>query len=261
MQTKNYFKQSYTRGITALLAIIFIGQSPTSVADESLLSPLSTPQVVAFERSKTQYLITAIIASHRTLLAQLHRDVSVYENADAAQYAQNARQILRALPPVADVCQENLAGMRLQHANDQIQDEYHLPLASIYFQGDISPLFTRLEELENPEIDPDAYEKMNAIHRSLFGRTLSRNLDSNSCWALLGRRFPYGKDEPLMQRGCSAFDVINDCIVEMREIHAISDAKRVEVSLQQYEGTIPLQKNPYRRNSNDEPLNPTRRYY
>ena len=261
MQTRNYFKQGYALGITAVLAIILIGQSPTSVADESLPSPHSTSQVMAFEHSKTQYLITAIIASHRTLLAQLHRNISVYENADAAQYAQNSRQILSALPPLADLCQENLAGMRLQHANDQIQDEYHLPLASIYFQGDISPLFTRLEELENPEIDPDAYEKMNAIHRSLFGRTLSRHLDSNSCWALLGRRLPDGKDDPLMQRGCTAFDVINDCIVEMRDIHALSTVKWAEVSLEQYEGTIPLQKNPYRRNSNDEPLNPTRRYY
>lgn len=199
------------------------------------------------EPIKSQHLLMAIVYADPALLRQLHRGVSLYSPEHESKFFLNVNKILRAIPPVAKVCNESLAHLRKLHEEDLANESHwYLPVADIYYL-EISELVTHLENTEDPAFDRAAYDDMRKTYEELFDSDMPKILDHNSCWAQMSRQFIGGTQAPLVQQGCNAFDELRQCIEEMRRIDALSEIGYQRVRDGYYDGRIPQRINPWRK--------------
>lgn len=213
------------------------------------ISHAETGEILADPREpiKSQHLLMAIVYADPALSKQLHRGVSFYDPEHGSRFFANVNKMLRAIPPVAKVCNESLAHLRKLHSEDLANESHwYLPVADIYYL-EISELVTHLENAEDPGLDRAAYDDMDKTYEELFGWSMRKFIDQNSCWGQMSRPFVDGKNTPLVQESCSAFDELRQCIEEMRHIDALSEVGYQRVRNGYYEGKIPQRINPWRK--------------
>ena len=221
--------------------VMIFGLFPVAHADTT------RSQIGPIEPIMSQHLMMAIIYANPALSKQLHRSVWDSPERNWRRF-DNANMKLQAIPPVAKVCKESLAHLRKLHAEDLANESHrYLPVADIYYL-DSGELVTHLENIEDPAFDRAAYDAMGKTYEELFGQRISHIMDRNVCWDLMSRPFDDGKNTPLVQQGCSAFDELRQCIEEMRHIDALSLVRRQLVRDGYYEGKIPERVNPWRKN-------------
>lgn len=217
----------------------------------SLISPISSAHATAdltnteeAQREKffSQTIVAALIVSGDKLILR----PDVYRDASGKDKFLNIKAMLKKFESSNKQCQEDLFNMRNLHASDLKEHDSYIPVTSIQDFAFAGELNARVEELENRDIDIAAFAKMTELLESHFSSRFSTFLDRNVCWGLFSRPFVTGKNDPLIQKGCSSFDQLHDCLVEMRHIDRISEVRRSEVSKKYYEGTLPPRRNAFR---------------
>lgn len=198
------------------------------------------------EAQKEKFFSQSIVAALIVAGDKIHLKPDVYRDASEKDKFLNIKAMLEKFEKSNKQCQEDLTNMRNLHASDLSEHESYIPVTSIQDFAFAGELNARVEELEDREIDIASFAKMTELLESHFSVRFSSILDRNVCWGLFSRPFVTGKEDPLLDRGCSSFDQLHDCLVEMRHIDRISEVRRSEVSKKFYEGRILPRENAFR---------------
>lgn len=212
----------------------------------SFISSAHASSEVEAEATKEKFFSQSIVAALIVAGDKIHLKPDVYRDATEKDKFLNIKAMLEKFEKSNKQCQEDLTNMRNLHASDLSEHESYIPVTSIQDFAFAGELNARVEELEDRQIDIASFAKMTELLESHFSVRFSSILDRNVCWGLFSRPFVTGKEDPLLERGCSSFDQLHDCLVEMRHIDRISEVRRSEVSKKFYEGRILPRENAFR---------------
>lgn len=238
----DHFQQGNSTGQTIRNLFSLLSFFPTAHAT----SVINDQPVIENSAEKEKFFSQSIVAALIVAGDKIHLKPDVYRDASEKDKFLNIKAMLEKFEKSNKQCQEDLTNMRNLHASDMSEHDSYIPVTSIQDFSFAGELNARVEELEDREIDVASFAKMTELLESHFSVRFSSLLDRNVCWGLFSRPFVTGKEDPLLDRGCSSFDQLHDCLVEMRHIDRISEVRRAEVSKKYYEGRILPRENAFR---------------
>lgn len=179
-------------------------------------------------------LVAALIGATDNL--HLHEDVA--RDFTDKKLHENIKKMVSHVVEKSVNCQDELVVMKKLRRRDQNATGAHIPIASIQDFDTAGSISERLSDMLKRERDLKSFIEMRNALTSHFDVYYTTLADRNMCWGIFSQAYEGGKTNPKLEKACTSFDLLHDCLVEMRSIDRVSEIQRKEVSEKYYKGNL-----------------------
>lgn len=219
---ETHLKNKKTSNVSSFFSLIFPFQK--AYAEQT------QPQGEAY----SQLIVAALIGATDNL--HLHEDVS--RDFSDKKLHENIKKMVSHIEEKSVSCQNELIVMKKMHTKDQMGADRRIPVASIQDFDTAGSISERLSDLLDRKRDMKSFIEMRDALTSHFTTYFTTRAERNMCRGVFAEAYEGGKENPELEKACASFDLLHDCLVEMRSIDRISELRRKEVSEKYHGGDL-----------------------